>query len=173
MRIPRTLATLGLIALLPTLSGCPRDEPVEEPPPAAPAEHLTPEQQMQTALQRLVAAQGEHFRDHDRYTDTLQVLIDEYGFAPVGDAHVAISFAGTEPQWGYVASSVHPFSNLECEVLHGRASDGRIFAGEIECEAEGPEPPTPPQQVPTAPPGVTTDEPTGEPIEAAPPPPGT
>jgi hypothetical protein len=134
-----------VMALLLTLWGCPGDRTEDETMPAAEAAQLTPEQQMQTALQRMVDAQARHFQDHDRYADSIQVLADDYDFQPVGEAQVTLSFVGTEPQWGYVANAVHPFSNQRCEVLHGRTTDGREFAGRIVCEGPEAGPPQPAQ----------------------------
>jgi len=149
----------GLVmVLLLALWGCPGDRPAEETAPAAEATQMTPEQQMQTALQRVVDAQARHFQDHNRYADSLMTLVD-YGFQPVGEAQVALGFAEreTDPRWGYLANAIHPFSNQQCEVLHGRTTDGREFAGQIECTGPAAGPPQPAQAPPP-----------GQPMEAAP-----
>jgi hypothetical protein len=148
-----------VMVLLLALWGCPGDRRAEDTTPAAETTQMTPEQQMQTALQRVVEAQASHFQDRNRYADSIQILIDDYGYQPVGEEQVALSFApqATDPQWGYVASAVHPFSNQRCEVLHGRTTDGREFAGQIVCEGPQEGPPMPGQ----APPAGTTLEPTG------------
>jgi hypothetical protein len=154
----------GVMVLLLALWGCPGDRPAEDAAPATEATQLTPEQQMQTSLQRVVDAQASHFQDHNRYADSIQILIDNYGFQPVGEEQVVINFQGTNPQWGYVATAVHPFSNQQCEVLHGRSTDGREFAGRIVCEGAAAGPPMPGQ----APPAGTGLEPAGTPQPTAP-----
>jgi hypothetical protein len=154
----------GVMVLLLALWGCPGDRTAEDAAPAAEATQLTPEQQMQTALQRVVDAQASHFQDHDRYADSIQILIDNYGYQPVGEEQVALNFAQTNPEWGYVATAVHPFSNQQCEVLHGRATDGREFAGQIACEGAAADPPMPGQ----APPAGATIEPGTAPQPVAP-----
>jgi hypothetical protein len=146
----RAIAAATLVAA--SVAACGDDRAVEDTEPAAETIQLTPEQQMQTSLQRLVEAQAQHFADHDRYADSIQTLIDDYGFQIVGEEQVAIAFAQaeTDPRWGYVATAVHPFSNQQCEVLHGRTTDGREFAGRITCEGpvEGPEQPMQPAPEP-------------------------
>lgn len=158
MRSWRIGRTLGIALLLPALWGCPGEQRTEETAPAAEAAQMTPEQQMQSALQRVVEAQQSHFDDHNRYADSIQTLVD-YGFQPVGEALVVLNFAerGTDPEWGYVASAIHPFSNQRCEVLHGRTTDGRTFAGQIECVGSEQGPPQPAQAPPA-----------GNPMEAGP-----
>lgn len=150
-----------VLALLPALGGCPGDRTDDdfEMEPAAEAAQLTPEQQMQTALQRVVDAQAQHFQDHNRYADSIQTLAADYGFAPVGEAQVDLAFAerDTDPQWGYAATAIHPFSNQRCEVFHGRTTDGRELAGVIECHGPGEGPPQPPGAPPA-----------GEPLEPGP-----
>jgi hypothetical protein len=148
-----------VMVLLLALWGCPSDRTADDARPAEEIAQLTPEQQMQTALQRVVEAQAQHFDDHQRYADSIQVLIDDYGFQPVGEAQVVLNFAEREtaPQWGYLATAVHPFSNQQCEVLHGRTTDGRAFAGQIVCEGPAEGPPMPAQAPPA-----------GEPVRAAP-----
>jgi hypothetical protein len=155
-----------VLALVLALGGCGDRTTEDQTAPAAEAAQMTPEQQMQSALQRVVDAQASYFRDHNRYSDSLGVLVDDYGFQPVGEAQVALQFAEreTEPQWGYVATAVHPFSNQRCEVLHGRTTDGREFAGQIVCEGPAEGPPMPAQ----APPAGTDMRAAPEPQPVAP-----
>jgi hypothetical protein len=164
-----------LLVLIPTLWGCPRDDaPGDDLPEATAAAHLAPEQAMQTALARVVEAQLSFFEDHNRYADSIPAL-ERYGFRPVEDTHVALSFQGTEPQWGYLATAVHTFSNQRCEVLHGRATDGREYAGQIECTSEGAPgtpPPTPAGQAAPGAPGATQPGAPGTDTTGTAPPPG-
>lgn len=135
----------AVLVLLFSLWACPGDRGAEEPGPGAEATQLSPEQQMETSLQQVVEAQAAYYEEHETFADSIQILIDDYDFQPVGEAQVALSFAerATSPQWGYVATAVHPFSNQRCEVLHGRTTDGRAFAGQIMCEGPEQGPPQP------------------------------
>jgi hypothetical protein len=148
----RNGAAAAIAALVVGLGACGTDRSDEDTRPAAETIQLAPEQQMQTSLQRVVDAQARHFADHQRFADSVQTLVDEYGFQIVGEEQVSISFAEaqTDPRWGYVATAIHPFSNQRCEVLHGRSTDGREFTGQIVCEgpAEGPEQPQEPAMRP-------------------------
>lgn len=125
------------LAILVAAVGCngEREQPATEQPATETA--VTTEtaaaEEMRSTLARLVEAQSAYFDDQGRFADGTAVLIEDYGFAPVGDATAALSFQGTEPQMGYLATAVHPRSAVQCEVHHGRAADGREFAGEIVC----------------------------------------
>jgi hypothetical protein len=160
---PARLATL-VLCLLPALWGCPGDDrPADDLPEATAADPAAAEQAMQTVLTRVVEAQQRHFEAHNHYADSIPAL-EEYGFRPVEDTHVTLGFQGTQPEWGYLATAIHTFSNHRCEVLHGRATDGREYAGQIECTAEGaagPQPALPPGQTGAGTPGAAQPGATG------------
>ncbi len=126
-----------VLAVLLVATGCPREtdptvDQVAIEAPAVAAVH--PVEQMHSSLGTLVQAQAEFHQDHGRFAEDLGILIDEYGFAPVGDATVTLHFEGTAPQHGYIARAVHPNVAEQCEVHHGETvPEGEQFRGEIVC----------------------------------------
>ncbi|CAN5724113.1 hypothetical protein BH23GEM7_BH23GEM7_22570 [soil metagenome] len=128
---------IALAALVATV-GCngDREQPAMEQPATETA--VTTEaaatNEMRSTLARLVEAQSAHFEDHQQFAGETTILIDQYGFEPEGDATATIHFQATNPEIGYVATAVHPFSAERCEVHHGQAlPDQREFTGEIVC----------------------------------------
>ena len=116
-------------------AACGRDEAPGEGVAAGAAVAGDPEQEMRATLERMVEAQSAFFAQNDRFTSEVAVLMEQHGFEPVGSATTVISFAGTQPEWGYLATALHPTSQRQCEVHHGRAGpDGPEFAGQIVCE---------------------------------------
>lgn len=124
----------GLIILLMSGAlGCGSDEADGEVE-AVPAGQLEPEQQMRATLESLTEAQARYHAQHGEYAPGTAELLDDYGFAPVGEALVAINFGGTSPEWRYLATATHPTSDVQCEMVQGRPGpDEPQYQGTIEC----------------------------------------
>jgi len=133
----RILQTLVVLTSAIVFVGCDTAPDTERAPGAAelpPPAEQQPEQQMRATLANVVEAQAAFYNDHGRFSDDPALLMDEYGFMPVGDASVVINFGGTAPNWGYLATAIHPTAPVGCEVYHGRPGpDEPQFAGAIEC----------------------------------------
>jgi hypothetical protein len=127
------LALILLTTLL--LSGCQPDGPEMDDEAALQALAQSPEEEMRAALAGLVQAQARYYQDHNRYAENTIELQENYDFRPVGLATIIISFSGTAPARGYLASAIHPESDMRCEVYHGDPIPERQqIAGEIACE---------------------------------------
>lgn len=133
MRAIRVPATV-VLALLAASLGCEPRGDADVPAQADPAPGWSPEAQMRATLSNLVHAQTRHFEAHGRFGDDPGFLMQQHEFTPVGETTVTITFAGTRPDRGYLATALHPDSDSACTVQHGHALDGREFAGEITCD---------------------------------------
>lgn len=131
--VHRYAASLALACVL-VISACDtgRDQAAETDGVVA----ISAEEEMRSSLASVVDAQASFYEDHGRYAAGTDTLVANYGFAPVGNATVTINFTGTAPEWGYVAAAIHPNTDQQCEVHHGRrGAEGPEFefAGEIVC----------------------------------------
>jgi hypothetical protein len=125
------------LALLPAmmLAGCQPDAPPDTADWGSEGPVQSPEEEMRETLSAVVQAQARYYQDHSRYAENTVELQENYDFRPVGSATIIISFSGTAPARGYLASAIHPESDLRCEVYHGDPIPERQqIAGEIACE---------------------------------------
>jgi hypothetical protein len=132
--IPLRFALIVCSAML--LAGCQPDVPPDtEDWAVSEAPVQSPEEEMRATLESIVQAQARHYQDHNQYAANTVILQESYGFQPTGSATVIISFSGTAPARGYLASAIHPDSDLRCDVYHGDPIPERQqIAGEIACE---------------------------------------